>query len=220
MKKKLLSLLLLAVVPLGWAQTNAPAPSSSGGLQINTQSEEERLTFLLTVGEAYLKEGDFESAVSAYERILEIDPMHRQARYVVSHVYINAKAYKKAEKLMLELINDFPEDFQLKNNLAWLYATAEDPAYRNGKKAVEYAQEAMILAPNDHHVWSTLSEAYYIAGEYEKAHRAIIHMATLASRYGGKGVTKESVDSYNEQIRKCKRALDTFNALKGDDEEE
>ena len=70
----------------------------------------------------------------------------------------------------------------------------------------------MTLAPNDHHVWSTLSEAYYVSGEYEKSYRAITHMAQLASRYGT-DITEESVNSYNEQIRKCKRAMDTVESL-------
>ena len=97
-------------------------PTSS--LQINTRSEDERIEFLLSVADAYFKEEDFEAAVNAYERILEIDPEHSRARYVVAHVYINAKEYTKAENLLMELLEDKPDDFTLKNNLAWLYATA------------------------------------------------------------------------------------------------
>lgn len=188
------------------------------GLQINNRTDEERILFLLEIAQVYFKEESFESAVSAYERVLEIDPKHKEARYIVAHVYINAKQYAKAEKLLIDLVADDPEDFKLKNNLAWLYATAEDPKIRSGAKAVKFAQEAMVLAPNDHHVWSTLSEAHYINGEYEKAYRAIKQMAALATRYG-QGITKENVDGYNEQIRKCKRAWDTQKMIDGEDEE-
>lgn len=188
------------------------------GLQINNRTDEERIQFLTEIAQVYFKEENYESAVNAYERILEIEPQHKQAQYIVAHVYINAKQYTKAEALLLKLTADDPEDFKLKNNLAWLYATAEDPKIRNGTKAVKIAQEAMALAPNDHHVWSTLSEAHYINGEYEKAYRAIKQMAALAARYG-QGLTKEQVESYNEQIRKCKRAWDTQKMLEGEDEE-
>ena len=200
------------------AQEKDPEGESKSGLQIETRTDEERCLFLLQVADAYFKEDDFTSAISAYERILGIDPEHQQARYIIGHVYISAKQYDKAEAQLLALVDDFPEDFKLKNNLAWLYATAEDPSIRDGKKAVEIAQEAMILAPNDHHVWSTLSEAYYVSGEYEKAYRAITHMASLAARYGS-DITKESVESYNVQIRKCKRAWDTQKMLNGEDED-
>lgn len=188
----------------------------SSGLQIEQRTDEERCQFLLNVANAYFNEKDYSSAIDAYERILDIDPMHLEARYIIGHVYISAKSYAKAEAQLLALIEDYPEDFKLKNNLAWLYATAEDPKFRNGEKAVQIAQEAMVLAPNAHHVWSTLAEAYYISGEYEKAHRAITHMAALAARYG-QNITKESVESYNEQIRKCKRAWDTQKAIEEDE---
>jgi tetratricopeptide (TPR) repeat protein len=200
------------------AQTNTPPASSGSGLQLSSRTDEQRISFLMNVAQAYFKENDLEAAISAYERVLKIDPQHKEARYIISHVYINAKQYGKAETLLKLLISDYPDDFQLMNNLAWLYATADDPAYRNGKKAIDLAQKAMVQSPNDHHVWSTLSEAYYVSGEYEKAFRAINHMAALATRYG-KGITKEAVEGYNEQIRKCKRAMDTAAAMKGDDKE-
>lgn len=213
-----LPILLSSILQAAHAQeTNTAAPVSEG-LQINNQSDEERIEFLIEVAQVYFAEEDYESAVDAYERILDINPEHREARYIVAHVYINAKQYAKAEKMLLELVAADSEDFKLKNNLAWLYATAEDPKIRSGAKAVKIAQEAMVLAPNDHHVWSTLSEAHYINGEYEKAYRAIKQMAALASRYGN-DLTKESVDSYNEQIRKCKRAWDTEKMLAGEEEE-
>ena len=188
------------------------APVSSLRLSAG-RTRENRIEFLLEVAQAYSKEGDLPAAVDAYERILKIEPAHHQARYLVSHIYIQAKEYRKAETLLLALIEERPEDYTLLNNLAWVYATAEDPSIRNGQKAVRFAQEAMVLAPNDHHVWSTLSEAHYMSGEYEKAYRDIEHMARLATRYG-KDITEESIKDYNEQIQKCKRAMDTAEAMK------
>ncbi len=209
----------LTILALCSCLAPAQETESTSGLQIAGRTDEERCKFLLEVAAAYFKEKDFASAIDAYERVLEIDPKHQEARYVIGHVYISAKSYAKAEEQLLGLIEDYPEDFKLKNNLAWLYATAEDPKFRDGKKAIKVAQEAMVLAPNDHHVWSTLSEAYYVSGEYEKAYRAITHMASLAARYG-QNITKESVESYNEQIRKCKRAWDTQKMLEGKEDEE
>lgn len=210
--------LLVSVLALsgGYAQeagtSSSNAPVSSLRLS-ESHAQQKRVEFLLDVAEAYSKEGDLPAAISAYERILDINPEHERARYQVSHIYIRDKQYRKAEARLLELVKERPEDFSLLNNLAWVYATADDPAIRNGEKAVKYAQEAMLLAPNDHHVWSTLSEAYYMSGEYEKAYRAIEHMARLATRYG-KGLTEDAVKDYNDQIRKCKRAMDTADAMK------
>jgi len=203
------------------AQEEQPLPSpSASSLEISgDRTREERIAFLIEVAKAYIAEKDYPAAVDAYERILEIDPTHLQTRHMLSLIYINAKQYRKAEVMFLDLVKESPENFTVWNNLAWLYATAEDPSIRDGKKAVKYAQEALTLAPTDYHVWSTLSEAYYVSGDYEKAYRAIKQMAGLAALYG-KNITEEAVAEYNEQIRKCKRAIDTAEAMKGEEESE
>lgn len=195
-----------------------PAEAPSPELQIDARPEEDRIQFLSDVAAAYLSENDTAAAITAYERILEIDPLDRKTRYLVSTIYIGAKQYAKAEQMLTSLIEEFPEDFQIKNNLAWLYATAEDHAFRDGQKAIELAQEAMVLAPKDHHIWSTLAEAYYAAGQYEKAYRAINHMIFLAERYRS-DLTEQMIASYNKQIRKCRRALNTEQAFQDDEEE-
>lgn len=213
----LLSLLL--PLSIAFAQDELPAkpPAPTSNLTLSgDRTQNERIAFLLDVAQAYVNEENFIDAINAYERVLVLDPTHLQSRYVIAHLYISAKEYTKAEDLLLLLTTEFPDDFKLWNNLGWLYATAEDPSIRNGKKAIEAAQKALLIAPNDHHIWSTLSEAYYTSGDYEKAYRAITHMASLAAS-SGSPITKEAVDSYNEQIRKCKRAMDTAAAMKGEE---
>ena len=217
MKRTLIHGILLAAM-LSMLASAQDSATGTSGLKLSDRTEAERIQFLLQVASAYFAEDDFGAAIGAYERILEIDPSHQESRYIIGHVYINAKQYAKAEKILSQLVAEYPDDFKLRNNLAWLYATADDPAFRNGRKAIKHAQEAMILAPTDHHVWSTLAEAHYINGEYEKAYRAIIHMASLAARFGT-DITQESVESYNEQIRKCKRAWDTQKMIEGTDDE-
>lgn len=206
---------LFLLLSVSFAQEENPSkkdPSSSLKI-LHDRSQKERIEFLLEVANAYVIEQDLSSAIAAYERILETDPMHGQARYVLAHIYISAKEYQNAEDLLLVLTSEHPDDFKLFNNLAWLYATAEDPSIRNGKAAIKYAQEAMLLAPNDYHVWSTLSEAHYVSGDYEKAYRAVNHMAALVARYAN-DMTEESIKSYNEQIYKCKRAMDADEIMK------
>lgn len=212
-----LLLILLAAGSFAQESNESLQTAPTGGLLIEQQTDQERIDFLLQVASAYLAEDDHAAAVSIYERILEIDSLNKEARYSIGHVYIQAKQYNKAEATLKELIEEYPEEFQLKNNLAWLYATAEDPSFRNGERAIQLAQEAMVIAPYDHHVWSTLSEAYYVTGQYEKAYRAIEHMKMLAVRYGA-NLTQERVEDYTEQIQKCQRAWDSEKALKGEED--
>jgi len=206
----------LVVVHLGAVSVIAQNKSPDTGVILKDKSgrtPEERVRFLLNVGRAYLAEEDLERAQNAFERALAIAPDKVETQFILGQVYITVKKYKEAEELLTGLIKQRPDDFRLWNNLAWLYATAEDPAYRNGEKAVRYAQEAMVLQPYDYHVWSTLAEAYYVLGKYEKANRAIQHMATLVTQYA-KNITKKEIDEYNAQIRKCRRALETMKILK------
>lgn len=223
MKSTTLSIFIVLITTISavaqQATNQVDAESQSLGLQVVDQPDEDRIQLLLDLGSVYFSDGDLESAITAYERVLEIDPMNKQARVTMVLACIATKQYAKAEQMLNGLIEDYPEDADHKNNLAWMYATAEDPAFRKGEKAIELAQEAMVINPYDYHVWSTLAEAYYAAGEYEKAYRAINQMLALAKRYGS-DITEGQAKGYVEQVRKCKRALDTEKALQGDEEEE
>ena len=48
---------------------------------------------------------------------------------------------------MTALVEDYPEDYQSLNNLAWVYATSKDSAHRDAEKAIDLAQQALVLAP-------------------------------------------------------------------------
>lgn len=198
----------------------APTNATQSSLKVSSErSQQLRVKFLFDAAEAYTKEQNTVAAVEAYEQILLLDSESKEAAYRLSLISISTKDYRRAESLLLELIEAYPDDYTLRNNLAWIYATAEDPGMRDSTKAIEYAQSAMVIAPTDYHIWSTLSEAYYTAGDYEKAYRAIKQTTLLASRYGN-DLTEASVEDYNEQVIKCQRALDTANAMKDETEEE
>ena len=199
-------LLVVATTACCNAQTNA----------IPTEmAPEERIEMLQQIGNIYFNEGDIENALETFQRILAIDPGHKGARAILGLIYFNTSRYKDAIESMTALVEDYPEDYQTLNNLAWVYATSKDSAHRDAEKAIDLAQRALVLAPYDHHVWSTLSEAYYVAGEYEKANRSILHLVTLATTKGAK-MTEKMVQTYNDQIKKCTRAMEAEKLLRED----
>ncbi len=56
------------------------------------------------------------------------------------------------------------------NEFAWLLATSKDPAVRDGRSAVEYAEKAVAATYRQHpDVIDTLAAAYAEAGEFPKA---------------------------------------------------
>lgn len=54
------------------------------------------------------------------------------------------------------------------NSLAWFYATCPKNEYRNGKKAVEYAEKAVSISRTGNNL-DTLAAAYAESGNFEKA---------------------------------------------------
>ena len=170
--KKYMLLLAFANTACCNAQTNA-TPTE--------MAPDERIEMLQQIGNIYFSEGDTENALDTFQRILAIDPDHKGARTLIGLIYFNTSRYKDAIESMTALVEDYPEDYQSLNNLAWVYATSKDSAHRDAEKAIDLAQQALVLRPHDHHIWSTLSEAYYVAGEYEKANRSILHLVTLCN---------------------------------------
>jgi tetratricopeptide (TPR) repeat protein len=71
------------------------------------------------------------------------------------------------------------------NNLAWILATAADSRLRNGSKAVELAEKAVLATGgNDPIFLHTLAAAYAENGEFEKAVAAAQDSLAIANANG------------------------------------
>lgn len=177
---------------------------------IGDEEKEEGIDEWLEQGYKALDQGELNKAMNGFERVLIDDPENRRARFGLGTVYIRMEMYRSAVKILEPMTKEFPEDFSLKNNVAWLYATSGDHSIRNGPKAVNMAQDALLLAPRDYHVWNTLSEAYYICGEYEKARRS----AEEALRLGQElRASAKNMRTYSKQVQKCLKASEVMSLL-------
>jgi len=141
---------------------------------------------------------------------LKEDPRDKTAAFGLGTVYIKSKNYLRAEAILSELAEKNPSDYHVLNNLAWLHAVAEDPRLRDGRKAVNLAQDALLLRPVDHHVWSTLAESYYVSGDYEKALRASRQALALARE---QKAPETSLSEYLVQMQKCQQAAAAMSLL-------
>jgi len=61
-----------------------------------------------------------------------------------------------------------PDNPQVLNNLAWLYATCENPEFKHPTQALELATRAAELQP-DAQILDTLAESFYVNGMYKEA---------------------------------------------------
>jgi predicted Zn-dependent protease len=157
-----------------------------------------------------IRSGKTAEGMKILRQVLAKDPKHRNARFELGTIYIQLGQYAEAVSVFETMVAEYPKDYSLKNNLSWIYATARDPAIRNGAKAIRLAQDALFDAPGDFHVWSTLCEAYYVSGQYDKAMRAAEEALRLATLAGAAGL---SLEEYRQQVRKSQKAVEALSVL-------
>jgi len=105
-------------------------------------------------------------------RIMAKDPHQIELPIALADVLFAKKNYRRAEHLYQLIIQNNPDNPTVLNNLAWLYATAEDTALRDKEKALRLAQKAASLK-RESHILDTLAETYFINGNTEEALKAI-----------------------------------------------
>jgi predicted Zn-dependent protease len=153
------------------------------------------------------REDKLDDAMALLDEVLGTDPKNRVARTTRSIVLTTQFRYAEAIAVLESLMMDYPNDIGILNNLAWVFATASDRSLRDGVRAVELAKSALISSPRNFHVWSTLSEGYYVTGSFKRA----VHSATEALKLGTQaGASAKDILIYREQMRKAQRALVAF----------
>lgn len=167
-------------------------------------SAEERV-WVHRLREAYQLIGErrFEEAHAIFTDFPSVYPDHAPTRVALADTFFSMGKHREARDAYLAVLADFPNSFQVLNNLAWLYSTADDPEILNPGEAIALARRAMVVEPNSHHVWSTLSRALHAAGRFEEATRAAINAHTLASRFGADSLV---IVNYHNQVEQSRKA--------------
>ena len=104
------------------------------------------------------------------------------------------------------------QDKEVKNNIAWLYATCKDQKYHNGKKAVEYALEATAQNPDNWNYCCTLAAAYARNRQFDKAVQVAKKSILLLKNI-------EDVNYRDEQLESAYQRLELYKDSKAYTEE-
>ena len=131
----------------------------------------------LGLGLAYELKGDPEKAQKIFEAVLGTNPQTARGRGLLASnqatladLYAQQKLYGEAISKYREALRLDPDLAEAHNNLAWLYATCDDPHFRDPHAALEHAQRAVELTQwKDGNSIDTLAEAYYVNGNDQKA---------------------------------------------------
>lgn len=131
----------------------------------------------------YLDGGEWRKAVDDALRSLQLEPANAVAYTSAglgSHMLGDYLAATKSFEKALEIE---PNKIDALNGLAWTLATAPEARFRDGQKAIRYAQKVISLSAEDKKYWymDTLAAAFAETGDFREAIRlqelAISHLA-------------------------------------------
>lgn len=93
-----------------------------------------------------------------------------RAGLVQADRYAEQKQYGRAIQAYEDALRKQPDFAAAHNNLAWLYATCDDPNYRDPGAALQHAKRAVQLSNwQEVEFVDTLAEAYFANGDYHDA---------------------------------------------------
>jgi tetratricopeptide (TPR) repeat protein len=127
-------------------------------------------TFYNNRGAAWRGKKQHDKAIADYSEALRLDPTYVTAYTNRGEEWRLTGAYEKAIEDAETAIRLDPHFDAAWDILAMVYATAIDPKYRDGKKAVEHAAKACELSAwKDAGMIDTLAAAYAQAGDFDAA---------------------------------------------------
>jgi tetratricopeptide (TPR) repeat protein len=138
------------------------------------QLNPKNFTAHLELGNALQHEKNNQDALPEFESVISATPPAPTALRALAYAGLGSslaelKRWKEAEEALQKGMALAPESSILLNDLAWLYATAEAPV-RNPEKGVELGTKAAAITRNRQPtILDTLAEAYFAAGNKEKA---------------------------------------------------
>ncbi len=134
------------------------------------QSELRNHKFYNNRGIAYGEKGQYDQAISDFNKAIEINPRYEKAYSNRGIVYRLKGQYDQAISDFNKAIEISPTDAQAYNSLAWLFATAKVPGFRNGEKAVVLALKACELSEwKNPEYLDTLAASYARVGDFGNA---------------------------------------------------
>jgi serine/threonine protein kinase len=143
----------------------------------------------LRLGDALRQIGAHDEAVAAYQEATAL--CREVTRHRTDHIFFyvcwgRALAGAGADaSAMAEWVQAVraAENAQVVNEAAWLLAITFEPGFQNPKKAVELAEQAVSMSPQNGSFWNTLGVASYRAGQWQDAVDALTKSVQL--RPGG-----------------------------------
>ena len=115
--------------------------------------------------------GKLDLAITDFSQAIRLDPDFLEAYICRGSAWCNKKDYAKATADYRAVRDRDPHNAMYLDSMAWMLATAADANVRDGKRAMELANEALRLNKRDPWAMETLAAVHAQAGNFEDAVR-------------------------------------------------
>ena len=122
-------------------------------------------------GNSFAEKKQYDKAIADYTEAIRLNAKFGLAYSGRGATHIRAKDYEKGLADYNEAMKLDPKNANVFNLVAWHLATCPDAKGRDGKRAVELAKQALLLAKTAS-IMDTLAAAYAEAGDFDEAIRA------------------------------------------------
>jgi protein O-mannosyl-transferase len=144
------------------------------------------------LGQALLEKGDLDSAIQVCRSALLLRPLDPDCHTTLAIALEEKGNPAQAIQHYQKALEVAPGSIPTLTNFAWLLATSQDAALRNGGKAVELAAQAnQLVGGTNTIVLRTLAAAYAEKGEFGNALRTARSAMQLARMHGEDSLTTD-----------------------------
>jgi len=122
------------------------------------------------LGTALAQNGDLDGAREQFQEVVAKNPEDLRTREQIGYAYMQLKDEPDAINELKRALEIQPNSAQAENNLAWIYATADDRKLRNPREALALARRAVEDSPQPNAAFlDTLAEALLLNGQAGEA---------------------------------------------------
>jgi tetratricopeptide (TPR) repeat protein len=133
------------------------------------------------LGMALTQKGELNAAVEQFRQYLAEDPNNVEVLASLAHAHYLNKDYGSAIAELQQSLAMKPESPAAENELAWIYASADEAQFRNAKEALRLAHLAVqSSSPAVPEFLDTLAEALLLSGDCPGALSAEEQAAEIA----------------------------------------
>jgi spermidine synthase len=154
-------------------------------------TNQEKVPLNLHLGVLHSEIGMMDEAHRFFQEALRLDPNNPDVHYDLALFYSRQGRTLDAVKHYSETLLLRPYHQNASNNLAWIFATNENPKIRNGERAVQLAEQSCNINDDDPFLLDTLAAAYAETGRFSEALKVAREAIAMAQLSGYEDLLKD-----------------------------